>query len=155
MGNSMETDSPRKGHSVWLPRDLDSLVHDRASSLGLSYNNVVIDALHQMFGLDRDPMSALMQGVRMWLLNKYSRKEFSEDVILESFQYIQGRPELMSRYNQILEDSGRARSSAQATLNRRIGQAVTQILQGEVTARKVPAKGCSLIKGYSKLKPRA
>lgn len=149
----MHIKQPRKGHSIWLPTDLNVLVQSRAESLGLSYNNIVIDALHKYFNLDKDPMSALMQEVRMWILREHNRNDFPEDIILLTFQHIQKTPELMSRYNQILEESGRSRASAQATLNRRIGQTITQILNGRVAKRKAKAKDCGLIKGYSKLEP--
>ena len=149
----MLKEEARKGRSIWLPPELDSLIKNRAESLGLSYNNIIVDALHKTFGIPRDPLSILIENVRFWLLSEYSPKDFPEDVILQAFRYIQSQPVLMKNYNSIIESTPKARSRAQATLNRRIGQAVTSILKGRVTIRKIKARNCILIKGYSKLKP--
>ena len=140
------------GHSIWIPYDLDVLVRDRAKTLGLGYNNVIIIALHQMFNLDQDPMSQLMYSLRIWLMKKYNRINFPPDVTLEVFRTIQQTPKLLALYNEVVASIDGPR--AQATLNRRIGQAVSQLLQAEVTERKVEATGCSLIKGYSRLTPQ-
>jgi hypothetical protein len=143
--------SGKVGHSIWIPEDLDVMIRHRADSLGLSYNNVIMDALHQFFKMDRDPTSALMQDLRIWLLDEYSMSSFPEDVTLQAFLYIQRTPKLRRRYEQILEAEPGSRT--QATLNRRIGQAVRQTLGAKVTVRKVSAPHCLLIKAYSKLKP--
>lgn len=138
-------------HSIWVSSDLDTLVRNHANTLGLRYNNIVIDALNQFFKYGRDPMSVLMQDLRMWLLSKFSRSSFPDDVTLQTFMHIQRSPTLLQQYNDVLAaDTGRR---AQATLNRRIGQAVRQILDGRVTVRKVGATHCRLIKVYSKLIP--
>lgn len=140
----------RVGHSIWLPRDLEILVEKHATALGLSFNNVVVDAILQKFDLDRDPLSVLMQELRMWLLSKYDRTSFPEDVILQTFTHIHETPHLMARYNQIIEEGGHP--STRAALNRRVGQAVHNILGGTVRRRRVPSR-CPLVKVYSTLTP--
>lgn len=141
----------RIAHTVWLPEDLHVLVSNHAAALGLSYNNVIIDALHAKFGLDRDPLCTLMQEIRMWLLSKYSRAAFPEDVILQAFIHIQSTPRLLERYEQIVRE-GRTLKTKSA-LNRRIGQAVHAVLGGTVIDRKRLSQGCTLIRVYSALTP--
>ncbi len=143
------------GHTVWLPGNLDVLVRNHAAALGMGFNNIVIDALHQKFGLDRDPLSELMQELRMWLLSKYSRTSFPPDVILQTFLHIHATPKLLNRYQQIVQEGMAEGAShlSQASLNRRIGQAIHSVLGGHVSKRKLPSSGCPLIKMFSELSP--
>jgi len=139
------------GHSIWIPEDLNTMVNNRASTLGLGYNNVIIDALHHYFGVERDQLSLLVQELRMWILQSHDRSNFPLDITFQVFMHIQRTPKLLTLYNEIVEDDANPR--AQATLNRRIGQAVSKMLCAKVTARKVTASGCRLIRAYSKLTP--
>jgi hypothetical protein len=127
-------------------------VEKRAQSLGMSFTDVVVDALSAALGVRRPARTALLSAVALWVAAEYPAG-FPPDVTRLVFLHIRDNPALRSLYDEAIKDDRKdPAGTRQAELNQTIGKALIHLLFAQPGARAQCPPG-ELISSYTLLDP--
>jgi hypothetical protein len=134
-----------------------ALVHDteeRAARLGLTFTDLVVDALAVATGQPRYPRVALLSEVAALVRSLYPGNDYPPDVIRRVFQEIQRTPALMQLYKATVSmDGEKYRDENRAAVNQAIGKLVVALFGAEVCGRVDCPTNVELISSYTQLGP--
>lgn len=142
--------------TIRLPSALVDATEARADEIGLTFSDVVEDALTAHLGLPRNASFEVLEDVRAFLLDRYpQRTGFPRDVTLEVFLHLRDEPDARRRYRSALSGgTGGSDESLRASLHRRVGKAVKQVLGARVVGRSLPLDPDEvLIQSHALLEP--
>lgn len=121
-----------------LPESLVTAAESWGEDLGLTFTDVVEHALRRLLGVEEDPAFELVVAVRDRLAARYpDGRGFPQDVTLEVFREIRDDAELRTLYDRAVA-TGEDRDTTLASLHRRLGRTVKQVLGATVVGRSLP-----------------
>jgi hypothetical protein len=142
---------PRVVRSVRLPTSLIATVQRHADDLGLTFNDVVIEALNKELGTDPDARSALLAEVS-GLLNTVYREDFTPDLIRRVFLDIRNTPHVFQLYDRAVRNAeGEPDDEHRAAIHRSIGRLIRVVLPVRVVGRERSTDDDELIDSYAVL----
>lgn len=142
---------PRVVRSVRLPQSLINNVQKYAEDQGLTFNDVVVEALNRELGVDPDARSALLNEVS-GLLNTVYRADFSADLIRRVFLDIRNTPHIFQLYGRaIAAEDGNPAEDRRAAIHRSIGRLIRVVLPVRVMGRERSTDTDELIDSYAVL----
>ena len=141
--------------SLRLPNALIARANERAETLGLSFTDVVVDALSSTLGAEREPRTALLIEVANLLSSAFA-ENFPPDVTRQVFLEIQNNTTLLSLYKSAIKNErGEETETTRSSVHRMVGKVIKRVLHCEVTGRAICPDPEELIGSYALLAPAA
>ncbi len=138
--------------TVRLPQALVEAAEAAALELGLTFNDMVEEALASHMQMPANKGHAVLMAVRDHLVQTYpNQRGFPQDVTLDVFRRIQSDKHLWSLYQAAVGPNDEA---ARDSLHRKIGKAVKAVLGARVVGRSLPLDpAVELIRSHALLAP--
>lgn len=141
--------------TVRLPDALLAAAEARAADLGVTFTDVLADALAKELSMTRDPSIVLLTQLSAFITQTFDPRSFPPDATLITVRHVRDDVGLRGPYEQAIRDAGGAVDQNQkGSIHRRIGRLVKRLLGAKVIGRSAPLDpSVELIESHALLAP--
>src|SRR5438105_930068 len=122
-----------------LSDELAAALDEASAKIGLSANDLVIDAIRRLLGMTDASEVDFLNDLSDWIRSNFDAKTFPQDVTKRLFDHIVATPTRLKTYKKLLlDEKGKLDPHQRQRLNQRLGAMVKRVLNAEVGGRLGP-----------------